>query len=50
MRKGLFYIFVLILAFLLLNHFLGFTKDVGAASSLGVNWIKALQGPAVKGA
>lgn len=50
MRKGLFYIFVLIMAFLLLNHFAGFSKDIGAVSKLGQSWISTLQGPAVKGA
>lgn len=46
MRKTLFYIFVLIMAYLLFVHYLGFGKDLGAADKFGVDWIKALQGPA----
>lgn len=43
--KGVYYIFLLILAYLLLVHYAGFSKDIGAVSNLGGNWFKTLQGP-----
>ncbi len=50
MKKTIFYIFALILAYLLLVHFAGFSKDISAMSDLGKSWISTLQGPPVKGA
>lgn len=44
MRKTIYYIFALILAYLALVHFTGFSKDLGAAKTLGVSTITALQG------
>jgi hypothetical protein len=44
MRKALYYAFVLIVAYLILIHFTGFSKDIAAISGGGVPIIKAFQG------
>lgn len=44
MRKGIYYIFALILLYLVLVHFAGFGKDVAAVTNLGRTTITSLQG------
>jgi hypothetical protein len=44
MRKGVYYIFVLIALYLIVVHFAGFSKDVSTSLSGGSGVIKSLQG------
>lgn len=44
MRRGLYYVFILILAYLALVHFTGFSKDLGAGTNLFKTGVVALQG------
>lgn len=44
MRKALYYVFALILLYLVVVHFGGFGKDLGAVTNFSTSTIKALQG------